>query len=238
MEKYNLILLVMASRGDIYDQLIQDYWIPFIRHLDRTYGSPVVHVFFLFGANSGGSPSNLLAKNVLVFDDVVENLIPGVCRKTLLALEHIQSHYTYKHILRTNLSSFFIDSLLIRKSASLPETGLYDGIQGMHGNIPFVSGAGIWLSRDMVDVLLSKRNPLDDSNLPDDVAIAQVLHPCSSSSSSSNFTRYDICYDCVFDETKVDKVLDLECYHIRIKNKNRQLDMEYMKAFAQKLSYY
>lgn len=237
----NLILLVIASRGEIYDQFLKDYWIPFIRHLDRKYGSPIVHVFLVFGANSlqqiGIPPLSGLDvdKNVLVFDDVVENLIPGVCNKTLLALEHIQSKYTYKHILRTNLSSFFIDSLLLNLSSSLPETGLYAGIHGYHGNIHFISGAGIWLSMDMVDVLLSKRDQIYDSSLLDDVAIAQVLRPCNSS--NVQFSRYDICNDHIFDETKVDKLLDLG-YHIRIKNENRQLDIEYMKAFVHKLSYY
>ena len=223
-----LILLVIASRSDVYDQMVQEYWVPFIRHMKNA----PVKIFLLFGAHQ--NPEQLVGldpENVMVFDQVVENLVPGICLKTLLALELVNAaEYKYKHVLRTNLSSVFEGSKLLQLSESLPDHSVYAGILGVYKNISFVSGAGIWLSRDQVDALVAGRDQIVGSALFDDVVFATILKPPSFYSAMA---RHDICYDETFRPDHVDLVD--RYYHFRIKNKNRQLDIQYMKAFAARL---
>jgi hypothetical protein len=44
------VILVIASRGDIYDQFIFKYWIPFIKYLKNS-GKKELEIFLIFGMN-------------------------------------------------------------------------------------------------------------------------------------------------------------------------------------------
>ena len=79
--------------------------------------------------------------------------------KTIFGLEYINKTYSYKHILRTNLSSFFILDNLIKLNKSLPEANLYAGVTTPH----FISGAGFWMSKDIVEYILNNKNTLNYS---------------------------------------------------------------------------
>jgi hypothetical protein len=204
--------------------MIREYWIPFIRH------QSTAKIFFLFGANQNPEELGLKAENILVFDNVIDTLVPGILQKTILALDYIHANYSYKHILRTNLSSFFVESLLNIKSESLPSSSVYSGICGVYYNQHFVSGAGAWLSSDNVALLLKKREELlsVSETLPDDVAIGTVL-----TITSHQIERYDIIYN--MDVESLDISILNSCYHFRIKNLNRDLDIKYMKKFTSHL---
>jgi hypothetical protein len=49
-----------------------------------------------------------LPNTLFIANNIEENLHPGVLDKTIFGLEYINTTYNYKHILRTNISSFFI----------------------------------------------------------------------------------------------------------------------------------
>jgi len=52
----------------------------------------------------------------------LDNLIPGILRKTIMAFEYINNNY--KHIVRTNLSSFLIIDNLLESSNELRNDNL------------------------------------------------------------------------------------------------------------------
>ena len=103
----DLIILVIANTGeDYYCDFINEYWAKIINYLEQ-HGYNI-KIFLLFGDNNNLKKINIDEKNILAFNDVQEYWIPGILLKTIFGLEYINKTYNYKHILRTNLSSFFI----------------------------------------------------------------------------------------------------------------------------------
>jgi hypothetical protein len=102
---YDLIILVIASNGDIYNKLIEVYWSRLIKYIKQN--NYKIKIFLVWGNN------NIVENLPIEDDDVIktdsaENLIPGILIKTIKAFEIVNEKYEYKHILRTNLSSFLI----------------------------------------------------------------------------------------------------------------------------------
>jgi hypothetical protein len=100
----------------------------------------------------------------------------GILGKTLEALKTLHAE-TYPYVLRTNLSSVWNFPRLLDRIETLPRDRLYAGFHGLyHGTIPYISGAGILMSRDVVSCLLA--HEADGLAMPvvDDVAIGAVLH--------------------------------------------------------------
>lgn len=102
----NNIMLVIASRGEIYDYFIKYYWVPFIEYVNKTKNIYELKIILLYG-NSDISDLSIPEENMLQFTDIEDNLIPGCLLKTIKAFEYIKNNYEYKKIIRTNLSSFF-----------------------------------------------------------------------------------------------------------------------------------
>lgn len=223
---YDLIVTVTSSRSKIYDQLISIYWKQFIKYVKQHKYR--IKIFLIFG-NDNIEDLNLDNEDIII-TNTKENLIPGVLIKTLNSFDYIQKNYEYKHILRTNLSSFFILEELINVHKSLSHKNIYAGIIGQHYNISFVSGAGFWLSSDNVLFLLSNKNKLD-YNLFDDVSIGKLLQKHNK----IPLQRYDL-IDNIYKPDMLDKIIESNIYHIRIKNSlDRSMDIKYMKKFTSKL---
>ena len=222
---YSLIMLVIASRGDIYDQMVNCYWVRLIKNIKK-HNYPI-KIFMLFG-NDKVDDLSLSTEDVLFFND-------NILVKTLDAFEYINTNYEYKHILRTNLSSFFILEELIKVSNRLDDNNVYDGLIYFYYNYvdayhDFVSGAGFWLSTDNINYILSNKENIE-YNLPDDVAIGKLMKDKKSSRLKNKYIISNI------DEPDKHKLLTdlIESgeYHIRIKNEaDRTLDIIYMKAFT------
>ena len=225
--KYDLIITVAASRSDIYDQLISVYWKPFIKYLKQHKYR--IKIFLIFG-NVNIDDLHLDNEDVIITNSK-ENVIPGVLIKTINSFNYIHNNYEYKHILRTNLSSFFILKELINVHKSLSHRNIYAGIIGNYYNISFVSGAGFWLSSDNIAFLLDNKQKLC-YNLFDDVAIGKLL----KNKNKTSLKRYDLTNN-IYNPNILDKIIESKIYHIRIKNElDRTIDIKYMKKFTSKLS--
>ena len=105
MKKYDIIILVIASRGEIYDEIIKVYWSHLINYTESNYDN--IKVFLLFG-NDVDIYDIPVDKNNIIIGDNHETLIPGILQKTIYSFDYINKHYKYNHIFRTNLSSFLI----------------------------------------------------------------------------------------------------------------------------------
>ena len=141
--------------------MIKNYWIPFINYIKQH--KLYIKVFLLFGQQ---------LKNIQIdSDDIIiantgEGYIPQILKKTIFAFEYVYNNYNYKHLIRTNLSSFFISNKLLELSNNLKEKNIYTGRNGNK----FV----FWLSKDVLLYVIENKNKLQ-YNIIDDVAIGNLL---------------------------------------------------------------
>ena len=100
----------------------------------------------------------------------------NIAQKTLLAFEKISTLYKFDYVFRTNTSSFIdlkkFENYIIKNTDSLDYTGSI--LKAIEGDL-IASGAGFFLSRENIQIILDNRKYFDTS-LPDDVAIARLLN--------------------------------------------------------------
>lgn len=99
------------------------------------------------------------------------------------ALDFINYH-NYDFVFRTNSCSYIDKSKLFAIAEGLPRTGCYAGWD----NGGYVSGAGIWFSPDVLDIL--KTELTDAPHGAEDVLIGDILR--KRVTISNHQTRYDI----------------------------------------------
>tara|TARA_Y100000590_G_scaffold462481_1_gene626697 strand:+ start:423 stop:1322 length:900 start_codon:yes stop_codon:yes gene_type:complete len=99
----------------------------------------------------------------------------NIARKTLLAFEEVTSSYDFDYIFRTNTSSYINFNNLKGFISDNFEKLDYCGVTSIaEEGDKIASGAGFFLSRENIKLLLQNKEELDE-NLPDDVAIARML---------------------------------------------------------------
>lgn len=95
--------------------------------------------------------------------------------KTIQALRHVLDKYDFDFVFRTNTSSYLDVDLLKDYLTKLPKNRVYGGVVGkVFHDTEFASGAGILLSRDMVE-LICENSESWKHGLVDDVAIAEII---------------------------------------------------------------
>ena len=192
---YDLIMLVIANESDEnrYNDFIKEYWIKFIKYT-RCY-TPNIKIFLLFGEK----PKKLrINKSDMIITNTKEDLIPGILKKTIYAFQYCDSKYKYKHILRTNLSSFFILDKLLLINNTLSNKNLYAGLKFDWG----IGGSEIWLSSDVITYILLNRDKINYSKI-DDISIGSLLQ--------NKFNKFNInLYNPFFklNKNKSDELLD------------------------------
>ena len=210
-EYYDLIMLVIANEtnDNCYNDFLNEYWIKFINYVN--HNSSNIKIFLLFGekpTNTNIGDSNILISNTK------ECLKPGILQKTIYAFEYCNITYNYKHILRTNLSSFLILDNLISLNHNLNDNGLYGGLRFAWG----IGGSGIWLSRDVVTYIILNKDKLKYKFI-DDVAIGYLLKNkfnktnlpifiMDRTKSQNNYKNKEIC---------IKKIIKENHYNIRLK---------------------
>jgi hypothetical protein len=219
MEKYNLIILVIANSSEIYDKFILKYWLPFIKYIENNNYS--IKVYFLF--DKIPIHLNISEKNIICNNQKV-SLIPGVLKKTIFGFEYVNKKYNYKHILRTNLSSFFIINELVKINEELSDKEIYAGITTYN----LVSGAGFWLSSDNINYIINNKDKLN-YNIIDDLSLFILL----KDKKKTKLDRYDYHNQNNF-ENFYNNIKKCKYYHVRFKNDNRDNDIKCMKFLTEK----
>lgn len=104
-----------------------------------------------------------------------EDSYSNLAKKTLMAFQEIYKNYEFDFIFRTNTSSF-IDLKILENYLNFESNNLsYSGkITETKEGFTFASGAGFFISKQNISILL-KNKELFDETLPDDVAIAKTL---------------------------------------------------------------
>ena len=234
-EKYQLVILVIASTcKSIYMDYINIYWKKIIQYIKKKNLS--IKVILLFNKNKDSI--DIDSDDYLEFN-YEENFIPGILKKTVDALEYVNKNYDYKHVLRTNLSSFFIIKNLLKKSNVLKNKKLYAGVENIYTRMKsrprFLNGAQIWLSRDTVGLILKKKDKLN-YNIIDDVSLGIFF-------SRNNIKRTKTIRYCYFLEDKGKKSWQRmniinKHYHVRLKSfvKNRNNEINILKILCKKFN--
>jgi hypothetical protein len=198
-----LIILIIASPGDVYSKF-RTVWEKYME------ANPLIRCFFIYNKDQGADVSD---KRNIVSDIESGNMIPGCLIKSLYAFDFCLKNFNFDYILRTNLSSFYRFDKLLEYVDTIPCTKCLSAVIGHDGG-PFLSGAGMIISKDMISDIVQNRHKID-SSIIDDLAISVYLRdnnsfiPCQRCDLTNNETPS------VVDTINTDK------FHFRIKTSNR-----------------
>jgi hypothetical protein len=94
--------------------------------------------------------------------------------KTLAAFRHVLATREFDLLFRTNSSSYVNRRMLQEFAGTLPTRRYYGGYSGYVDDVPFASGTGILMSRDLVEVVAADTHWEFDRI--DDVAIGRSIY--------------------------------------------------------------
>lgn len=145
-----------------------------------------------------------------------ETIHHGITYKTALAFKKFindnLNDKVYDFILRTNLSSIYDFSKLIKYLESSSRNNFWGGVGANHDGINFVSGCGFIVSNDIAHFIGTNYNSVwDPKILHDDVCFGKLIS--QKVKRSVEIKRYDIV-------SKIDTIPDLineNYFHVRIK---------------------
>jgi hypothetical protein len=224
-ESLKLVFLVISANNGIYAQL-QKCW--------RSWAAQNNADTLTFLVQ--GDPR---ATETCLSDDMVisaprgESLVPGVLEKTVDAMQFILKNHDFDYLVRTNLSSFWMNEYCLQNyfSERLGRDGCYAGYAGIHQGQLFVSGAGIIMSPDVAENIV-RHSHLLQKDLADDVAIGRLVqqHKLAPLIPLQN-SRYDIIeHESLPDDHAICAHLETICRnrnitHVRLKNPDRNTDI-------------
>jgi hypothetical protein len=225
MNSSKILILIMCSSKEPYLSLekeIKNTWFK-IKH-------PNVKVIFYHDNDKEENKKNyaFLKENDLILPcgDGYDNL--GI--KTLMCFEWALN-YNFDFIYRSNLGAYldFQNMIKFIENNGKKEK-FFCGIIGKYNQIKFASGSGYFMSRDVVELVVEKKNDWNHS-LCDDVAVADLLSKFSVGV-SEGAKRLNYCDNKKFYEISDKTVVhvdDSEIYHIRLRSENREFDILKMR---------
>lgn len=169
MTNPRVIILVLAAEG-VYTSLI--------KAIRETWGQSKEHeILYYYGYNSF-SPRPKPHEAIQVGDCVVvgcEETLGNITLKTMQTFELLLKNHQFDYIFRCCCGSYIVPSELTRFIAPQPRTSFYCGIRGQHHSVSFASGSGYFLSRDLVQLVVTKKAQILTSGEPDDVALGAFM---------------------------------------------------------------
>jgi hypothetical protein len=214
-----IIILVLSAQFEPYISLEKT-----IRETWATEKLPGIEVFYYYG----NSP-NIEIIGDKIFSKHPEGLY-NVGYKTLDAFELIKD-FDFDYVFRTNSSSYINQKNLLKFIEDKPRDNFYSGINNDYYNIKYCSGAGYFLSKNLIKSILDNKNYWNHS-LIDDVAIGELIVNKLHVPLDNQARRLDLNdQNCTFENIK-------DQYHIRCKyyHDNRNFDIIHMKKIFQLLN--
>jgi hypothetical protein len=103
----------------------------------------------------------------------------NIGHKTIMLMEYILKNYDFDYVFKTNTSSYIDLKKLNEYVDNMPLNNLYSGVIGDYNNgnntIRFVSGCGVLLSKDMVELYINNKNDVNH-NIIEDVAMGDFFN--------------------------------------------------------------
>jgi hypothetical protein len=115
--------------------------------------------------------------------------IPNIGHKTIKMFEYCLNNYEFDYIFRTNCSSYVRIDKLNEYLINKPRTNFYNAVIMTHEPVPFASGCGYSISRDLVEIVVKNKEKWNHSYL-DDVALALLLS--GENIKPTHSSRFDI----------------------------------------------
>jgi hypothetical protein len=168
-----VLVLIIASDGREAFLKLQEIWRSYMQK-DPDHFT----IYFIRGNPDLTTPYEIKGNDLFVKTE--ESYTPGILNKSVLAMDAmLQKDHGFTHVIRTNLSSFYVLPRVLEFIATLPKEKCYAGIQmyippsGKYPLIKFVSGAGIVMTADLAEMLAKEKDAIikTNSELPDDVYI-------------------------------------------------------------------
>lgn len=168
---------------------------------------------------------------ILVDDDTLflpgTESFEGITRKTVESLEYFLQHTSFTHVIRTNLSSVWHFPRLISYLKTREMSGLFTGVMGMDNSRYFISGAGMYMSRDVAELLVKNKENVYTYLFQDDLAISYALHDLGVKLTSSS-NRIDLLTPELFNTNK--HSIPRNIHHFRLKQEyDRSVEPMFMK---------
>ena len=245
-----IVILVIMSRNEIYDQIIKNYWTNLLQYIKSNH--PNIRIFFTIGYDVEIDDLPKIIKDNVIISDKRETYTPGILYKTIYSLNYIHNYVNYDFLFRTNLSSFLYIKNMLKYIEKLPSKKCYIGSILTLGendqyqkfipdvkNLQYLSGAGIFLSPDVIQIILDNEKNLN-YNLIDDVAIGHILKD-KIKFTNLKYTRFSIVRNSKnLNEQQLkdnlNKILNSSQFHIRIANKkNRKVDIPIFDYFTKNI---
>lgn len=201
-----LILVLSYNDNNIYSK--------FLESQKKTWDSISVdgiETYYYFG---NGNDNKII--NNEIYTKTPESLI-NCGHKTIECLKQVIP-FDFDYIFRTNSSSYVDKKLLKEYLTDKPKFKFYSGIIGEQNNILFCSGSGYFLSKDLVELLISNEKDIDH-NFIDDVSFGKFLSENGVDLIPSE--RFD-----VIDNNQP----PMNFFHYRLKTKNRINDINNMES--------
>lgn len=197
------------------------------RELLRTNTHPLVTTRFIEYSQS--------VSKITLIDDTL--LLPGtesfksITDKTIDSIEYFLSDTSFTHVIRSNLSSVWHFPRLIAYLETRETTELFTGVIGNEGYGSFISGAGMYMSRDVAELLIKCKNAACRYPYQDDVAISYALRDVGVNITLSQ-NRIDLLTPELFHTNKY-SIADT-IHHFRLKQEDdRSLEPEFMKEIIE-----
>jgi hypothetical protein len=168
----------------------------------------------------GNAEDNFINKENIYINTKEELMLCGY--KTLKAFELIKN-LEFDYIFRTNSSSYIDKKLLLEFIKDKPKENFYSGVVGDYHGLPFASGSGYFLSKDLLNYILENKNQWNHQVI-DDVSVGiMMLQKNIKIFPGKRFDLTDEFYENLFN-------IDPYYYHYRCKmQSNRLIDIENME---------
>jgi hypothetical protein len=139
----------------------------------------------------------------------------GIIHKTICGIEYMLKDESFTHVIRSNLSSVWCFPRLVSHLEKQPKTRMFMGVIGTSLPRHFVSGAGMYMTRDVALQLVNIRYHVHSYGIyNDDIAISFALADTGVGISSSA-ERFDFGLLHLFHENK--HSLPESVFHFRMK---------------------
>ena len=148
-----------------------------------------------------------------------ESIVPGILFKTAKALDYINQIYTYKYVIRTNLSTFWNLYNLLKVLDYLPRFGLAGG-KIEFGS--FISGCGIFMSYDVALKVSSLINT--NAKMFDDIYLSFLFTHYNLVVRDLHSSNYIVKYLIYDNDNDIPEDISNILYY-RIKNSDRNIDV-------------
>ncbi|MBA3604300.1 MAG: hypothetical protein H0W50_11850 [Parachlamydiaceae bacterium] len=172
-----LILIIASDNNEAYKQM-QKVW-------EAYMNSDPAHFEVYFMRGDFDLPTKYAITQNEMKIKTSDGFAPGIINKTIMSMEALQSRmHEFDYVIRTNLSSFYVFPKLLKYLQTCPGTNCYRGVAlypcelpQEFLNIPFVSGAGIIMSKDVAQMLVDESKQFEKykAEIPDDVFIGMFF---------------------------------------------------------------